>query len=526
MRFPGFAVVAFLLSASTPAAAQTTTRTFLLKAGADTIAVEVVRRSPGRLEGDLVFRAANQRWHYVATIGGDEMVSALVNEFRPATDAVTAAPKQSARLVFTGDSVWVTFSGPTPPPQRLAVAPGAMPYINPSFAMVEQALRRARQMGRGDKTIPLFGVSAGQTFPGEVRWIGADSAEFSIAGTPSRLAVATDGSIRGGWVPSQGLSIMVVEGSADAALRVEPPDYSAPADAPYTAESVRISTPSGHVLAGTLTIPKGTRGAVPAIVTITGSGPQERDEAILPVKGYRPFREIADALGRNGIAVLRMDDRGNGESGGNGSSATSLDFADDIRAGLAFLRGRREIDGARLGLVGHSEGGIIAPLVAATDSMLRGIVLMAGPAYTGRRIIEFQNRYAIERTANVPASARDSLVRVALRAVDSSAKAQPWLRYFLDYDPTVTAATVRTPVLILQGATDQQVTPDQAPILESAFKAGGNRDVTTQVFPATNHLFLADPEGNPAGYSALTPTTLQPEVMRILVEWLRRRLLP
>lgn len=504
--------------------AQTSTRTILLKAGTDTIAIEQVQRSPGRLESELLFPSANQRWHFLATIGTDERVIAFGNEFRLSTDASTAPARQSARLAFSDDSVFVTFSGPTPPPQRLASARGAMPYLNPSFALVEQALRRARLRGRGDATVPLFAVDGGQTIPGEVRWLGADSVEFSIGGVASRLAIGADGNIRGGWVPSQGLTITVTTGAAAGALALAKPDYSAPADAPYSSVAVQVPTPMGHTMAGTLTIPKGARGRVPAIVTITGSGPQDRDEAILPVRGYRPFREIADALGRSGVAVLRMDDRGTGESGGKSGTATSADFADDIRAGLAYLRTRPEIDGGRLGLVGHSEGGLIAPLLASTDGAIRGIVLMAGPAYTGRRILEFQNRYAIERAPELSATARDSMMRGALRAIDSLGAVQPWMKFFLDYDPTVTAKTVRTPVLILHGATDQQVTADQAPLLEAAFKAGGNRDVTTQVFPATNHLFLADPDGNPAGYARLRPTTLRPEVVRMIVEWLGKKL--
>jgi alpha-beta hydrolase superfamily lysophospholipase len=241
------------------------------------------------------------------------------------------------------------------------------------------------------------------------------------------------------------------------------------------------------------------------------------------VRGYRPFREIADALGRRGVAVLRMDDRGTGESEGNFATATSRDFAEDVRAVLAWLRTRPEIDGTRLGLVGHSEGGLVAPLVASTDPALKGIALLAGPASTGRNILEFQNRYAIDNAPSIPASARDSMFKVALRTIDSLAK-QPWMGFFLDYDPVPTARRVRVPVLILQGATDQQVTADQAPLLEQAFRAGGNRDVTLRVFPETNHLFLADPNGNPAGYSALGVNTLRPEVLQTLVDWMVARL--
>src|ERR1051326_740436 len=191
-------------------------------------------------------------------------------------------------------------------------------------------------------------------------------------------------------------------------------DSSAPPGAPYPAVEVTVPPPAGFTLAGTLTLPKGAKGPVPAVVTITGSGLEDRDEAIPLVKGYRPFREIADALGRRGIAVLRMDDRGFGGSGGSAATATSEDFAGDIRAGLAYLRTRPEIDGKRLGLAGHSEGGIIAPMIARTDSTLKAIVLMAGSAWTGRRIMEYQNREALEPQPQLSAGARDSILKTVV----------------------------------------------------------------------------------------------------------------
>ena len=172
--------------------------------------------------------------------------------------------------------------------------------------------------------------------------------------------------------------------NTDSAVPKPKPDYSAPADAPYTAEDVMVKTPAGFTLAGTLTLPKGASRSkpVPAIVTITGSGPEDRDEDIgLP--GYQPFRQIADSLGRHGIAVLRMDDRGTGASGGTFKGATSADFAEDIRAGLAYLRTRPEIRADRLGVLGHSEGAIIAPMVAEKEPTLRAIVLLAGIAEPG-----------------------------------------------------------------------------------------------------------------------------------------------
>ena len=505
------------------AAAQAQVRTILLLTATDTIAVEQVTRGPGRLEGDLLFRGGNQRWHYVATLGAGEEVTALDNEFRTATDTAGSPARQRARLVFAGDSVFVTIEGATTAPQRLGTARGALPFLNPSFALVEQAIRRRLRPGADTLAMAFFAVAGGQTVPVKIDRIGHDSVVVTLAGAPVRLAIRPDGAITGGAVPDQGLRIVVVEGGAGGMMGMPKPDYSAPPGAPYTAEPVRVETPMGHRLAGTLTLPSGARGRVPAIVTISGSGPQDRDEAIPMVKGYRPFREFADALGRRGVAVLRLDDRGTGESEGNIATATSRDFAEDVRAALAYLRSRPEIDGGRLGLVGHSEGGLIAPLVASTDPALKGIVLLAGPAHPGRKILEFQNRYAIDHAPSIPVTARDSLFRIALHTIDSLGK-EPWMGFFLDYDPLPTARRVRVPVLILQGATDQQITAEQAPILEQAFRAGGNRDVTMRVFPETNHLFLADPNGNPAGYSALRVNTLRPEVLQLVVDWVVARL--
>ena len=504
--------------------AQSTVRTFRLMAGADTVSVEEVTRSPGRLEGHLLFPRGNQRWHYVATLGPSGEVLVFENDFRLASDTAGSAPRQRGRFTFLGDSVFISFDGPTPPPQRIGTKRGAMPFLNPSFGLMEQAVLRRRHAGSDSLAVVFFAVAAGQSFPTVMVPLGLDSIVVTLAGTPARFALAADGTITGGAFPSQGMTLDVARGAAGRFLAMSKPDYSAPADAPYTAESVTIPTPGGHRLAGTLTLPRGVRGRLPAVVTITGSGSQDRDEAIPAVKGYRPFRDLADALGRRGVAVLRMDDRGFGESEAGPGTPTSLDSAEDIRAGLAYLRGRSEIDGNRLGLIGHSEGGLIAPLVASTDSGLRGIVLLAGPGYTGRKILEFQNRYALERAAEVPPAVRDSILKAAVRTLDSLGTVQPWMKFFLEYDPLLTARKVRTPVLILQGATDQQVTADQAALLERAFTDGGNPDVTMEIYPATNHLFLADADGNPSGYSALKDVTLNRRMLRTLVDWVVKRL--
>jgi len=522
--------IAFLLLASPAAlcAQGASSYTLVLRtAGGDTIAIERVTRTPTRLDGDLLVRASNIRLEYGADLAPDARVTRLVLAQRRATDAPTTTPQTSADITFTADSgiAQVSTGGGPVVTQRFAIPHDAIPFFNPSFAIAEQAIMRAKAMGgTGTVDVPMVSVAGAQPVPAKVAWVGADSATVTFAGTEARLAIDVAGRILGGTIPSQKLTIERGAAASESAMRMEKPDYSAPAGAPYTAVDVVVPTSRGYTLAGTLTIPKNAHGRVPAVVTITGSGPEDRDEAIPPVKGYRPFRELADTLGRRGIAVLRMDDRGFGGSGGNAMTATSEDFAQDIESGLAYLRTRPEIDSTRLALVGHSEGGLIAPLVAARDPRVRAIVLMAGPAYTGRRILEFQNRYALDHNPKLTASARDSIMRTVPHTLDSLARANPWIGFFLDYDPVSTARRVRQPVLIVQGATDQQVTPEQADTLAAALRAGGNRDVTVRVIPEANHLFLRDPSGNPAGYTSLTDHALRRDALGLIVDWLAARL--
>lgn len=301
--------------------------------------------------------------------------------------------------------------------------------------------------------------------------------------------------------------------------------YAAPADAPYTAVDVTVPTPSGHTLAGTLTLPKNAAGPVPAVVLITGSGPQDRDAHMDLIPDYRFFRQVADSLSRRGMAVLRMDDRGVGGSGGATLDVTTADFADDVGAAVAWLRARPDVDPARIALAGHSEGGIIAPLVAAEDPRIAAVVLMAGPSWSGRRISDMQLRDAFAARGTTGA-ALDSALAAAFAKRDAAAAEMPWIRWFLEHDPLPVARRVRAPVLVLQGATDRQVTAEQAEELGAAVRAGGNRDVTVRVFPDVNHLFLADPDGaaDPARYAALPDKRVPPTVLGALVDWLAARL--
>jgi dipeptidyl aminopeptidase/acylaminoacyl peptidase len=313
-----------------------------------------------------------------------------------------------------------------------------------------------------------------------------------------------------------------------------PIDYSAPAGAPFTAEEITVQA-NGFTLAGTLLLPKAGRKPFPAVIMITGSGQQTRDEPI-PVPGlkdYKPFRQIAESLSSAGIAVLRVDDRGVGGSTGRDTlaQATTSSFADDTRAQVAYLRTRNEIDPARIALVGHSEGGIIAPMVAASDPRIAAIVLLAGSAKRGYEITMFQAKAKLdemkmpEEEKNKAIAAQRQIMDTVINGGDTSkipAQAKiPWVKEFWSYDPLPTIRNVHQPILIVQGELDQQVTADQAPMLEKAAREAGNKDVTIRVFPGLNHLFLPATTGAVSEYTSLSVTTLGDDFLKTLTDWMR-----
>lgn len=302
------------------------------------------------------------------------------------------------------------------------------------------------------------------------------------------------------------------------------PDYSAPADAPYTAENVEVKSPAGHTLAGTLTLPKGAKKPVPAIITISGSGPQDRD-SYLGFGDYRPFRQLSDALGRKGIAVLRMDDRGVGSSGGTFKGSTSADFGEDIRAGLVYLRTRPEIDAKRLGVLGHSEGAVITPMVAAKEPTLKAIVLLAGVAEPPRSALAFQMKNLIDHDSKLTPEQRVERTAAIPQRIEGMMAADPWMKYFLTIDPAANMRQVKTPVLILTGSNDKQAVPEQLPLEAAAFKEGGNKDVTAKVIPGVNHLFVEDADGFPGNYTKLpAPLVMRADVIETITDWLVKRL--
>jgi dienelactone hydrolase len=316
-------------------------------------------------------------------------------------------------------------------------------------------------------------------------------------------------------------------------------DYSAPAGAPFTAEEVTVQA-EGFSLAGTLLLPKtGAARPFPAVITITGSGQQTRDEPI-PIPGlekYRLMRQIAETLASRGIAVLRVDDRGVGRSTGVETlkQATTSDFADDVRAQVAYLRSRSEIDPKRIALVGHSEGGIIAPQVAATDAQIAAIVLMAGSGKRGDQISIDQLNEVLERQTNMTAEQKEQQRAAQLEIISAVTTGGdlskypeqvrlPWVKEFWTYDPLTSIRKVRQPILILQGALDRQITVEQAGMLEQAARGAGNKDTSVRVFPTLNHLFLPAKTGAFSEYSSLETSVVGEDVLKTLGDWLESKL--
>jgi dipeptidyl aminopeptidase/acylaminoacyl peptidase len=245
------------------------------------------------------------------------------------------------------------------------------------------------------------------------------------------------------------------------------------------------------------------------------------------------MRQIAEALASRGIAVLRVDDRGVGGSGGRETLATvtTSSFADDVRAEVAYLRSRSEIDPKRIGLVGHSEGGIIAPMVAANDAQIAAIVLLAGSGKSGAQISMEQLTYILDNTPGVTPELRKQKLaeeQEMITAVQTGGDLSkypaevrlPWTKEFWTYDPLTTIRKVRQPILILQGARDRQITAEQAGMLEQAAREGGNKDVTKQIFPNLNHLFLPAKTGSVSEYSTLETQLVGDDVLKTLGDWL------
>ena len=324
---------------------------------------------------------------------------------------------------------------------------------------------------------------------------------------------------------------------------------------PYNEQEVEYENKEAGVkLAGTLTFPD-SGGPFPAVILLTGSGQQNRNEE---VSSHKPFLVLADYLTRQGIAVLRADDRGVGGSTGDFSQSTTGDFADDALAGVEYLKSRKEINAEQIGLIGHSEGGSMAPIAAAKSSAVAFIVMTAGPGQVFDDIVIFQLIEAgmSEEDIALLRSWYKSIYGVSKQDLDYDAAAKeirrlfaelseeekkrldwteerleseipdllnPWWRYYMAYDPRATLMRVKCPVLAINGEKDTQV-PSKAnlPLIEEALEASGNMNFQVKELPGLNHLFQTAETGDASEYAHIEET-MSPDAMKIIADWILAR---
>ena len=373
--------------------------------------------------------------------------------------------------------------------------------------------------------------------------------------------------IEGVWKQGGAVMPLVLHPQEAASSSAEEPGRPQEPKPPFPYDEILVSyanpAAKGVTLAGTLTVPKGA-GPAPCAVLITGSGPEDRDETIF---GHKPFLVLADYLTRHGIAVLRSDDRGVGKSTGSAEGATSDDFAGDVLAAVAFLKSRKEIDPAKIGLIGHSEGGLIAPMVANRDKSVAFVVLLAGPGVPGDSILITQSRLiskSLGFSDSLSGSAQNSQRELLLAArqssdstllasrlrgiiqeqIDRLPEAQrqgvgdidkivggqmrvltaPWMRFFLSYDPRPALSQLQCAVLALNGEKDIQVSAEQnLPEIRVALRKGGNKDATVEAIPGLNHLFQTAQTGALAEYSTIRET-FAPVALEKISDWIGARM--
>ena len=384
----------------------------------------------------------------------------------------------------------------------------------------------------------------------------------AVMGTYEGL-IQPDGKTALGTWKQGGVSFPLTLSKTDQAPTVNRPQEPKP-PFPYKQEEVAFKNEKALiVLSGTLTLPE-QGGPFAVVVMISGSGPQDRDEQIL---GHKPFLVIADYLTRRGVAVLRYDDRGVGKSTGDLAKATSVDFASDALAAVAFLKSRKDVDPNKIGLAGHSEGAIIAPMVANQSKDVAFVILLAGPGMNGEELLYIQaarisqamgademtiskneatqremfkvlNR---EKDDTVAGKKLREILNEAAKGMTADEKAKtgfseatidmqikqvltPWFRYFIAYDPGVELNRLHCPVLALWGEKDLQVPPkENMPLVEQALRKAGNNKAVLKVLPGLNHLFQTANTGSVSEYAQIEET-FSPAALTVIGDWIAERI--
>jgi len=375
--------------------------------------------------------------------------------------------------------------------------------------------------------------------------------------------IASESTINGEW-HQNGLSFKLdLEKQVKTIVLNRPQEPQPPF--PYKEEEISFSNAEqGFSLGGTLTLPRG-EGPFPVAILVTGSGSQNRDEEIF---GHKPFKLIADHLTRNGIAVLRYDDRGVAASGGNAAGSTTGDLAGDARAAIDYLLKRSDIDPSKIGVIGHSEGGMIAFILASSHKDIAYIVSLAGPGVDGKAILLDQSDHIaslsgagddiLEDNRNVMSGVYDIMINnesyeewreetliftskfYSERLVGNYSEADiergkenllasipepayAWMRYFVMFDPAPLLGSITCPVLALNGEKDCQVLPEQnISSIKNGLLEAGNTDTKTMILPGLNHLFQNCETGLLNEYGTIEETFDQ-KTLEIMSEWIRQQ---
>lgn len=385
----------------------------------------------------------------------------------------------------------------------------------------------------------------------------------SIGGTFRGTAIPAASEVHGKWTQggvSLNLTLKPELAISDEAESLPNRPQTPKPPFPYSVEEVTFRSRSEEVqLAGTLTVPPSDQPC-PAVVMISGSGPQDRDETL---QNHRPFWVIADYLSRHGIAVLRFDDRGTGSSKGDFSTATSEDFSHDVEGAFDLLTKDSRIAGSSIGLIGHSEGGLIAPMVAARRNETAFIILLAGPGVNGKEILLSQGQRILQAAGVADESLLQHQRQTQLAIIDTILEAAPevsletlvdaamqrlgellpeellsdeslrtsvnagisrmntrWFRFFLTYEPATSLQKVKCPVLAINGEKDVQVDPKLSlPGIAAALEKGGNTHFRTIEFPAMNHLLQTCTTGGLNEYQTIEET-ISPVALQTITDWI------
>ncbi|MDW3648418.1 MAG: alpha/beta fold hydrolase [Bacteroidia bacterium] len=406
-----------------------------------------------------------------------------------------------------------------------------------------------------------FGIPTGTTTFEEGKLsISAPSLGMSYEGTLSESGDKIEGSFK-----QAGMDLPLELGREEVKVEKKKPEPRPqdPQDFPYEQEEVKFTVnEGGHEMAGTLTYPSDGKFEQ-VVVLISGSGPQNRNEELGPMN-HRPFLVLSDHLTRKGIAVLRYDDRGVAESGGDFKSATSMDFAHDASAAVAYLKGRNDMKGKKIGLMGHSEGGMIAPIVASKNKSVDFIALLAGPGINIPELMLMQSDL-INKASGAPDEVRESNNKVlkeiyalmnanqkadgdelkekmevileesykslseeqqaeigdkeSFFATQTNVLLSPWFRYFMAFEPDDFLSKVKCPVLAVNGELDLQVpSKENLEGIKKSLKKAGNKEVVTKEFASLNHLFQKAETGAPSEYAEIEET-FNPEALNFISAW-------